>query len=113
MNIVALQADHNTVAYEKEMWTFIRSQRGAPLLVYDGFLYRNERRINKKTYWLCIRYKSSRCNGRMILNGNTIVKETEHTHATDNRSNDVNLELKSLLDDDIEDWMRSPLGAAK
>ncbi|XP_058130350.1 modifier of mdg4-like isoform X11 [Anopheles coustani] len=62
---------------------FIRSQRGAPLLVKDSFIYRCERTRGNRSYWLCVRYKSHKCTGRIICQGNAVLKQTGHTHQID------------------------------
>lgn len=97
------------------VWAFIRSQRGAPLVVHSDFVYRCERKIVQRTYWLCIRYKSHKCNARLILNGNVIHKATNHNHPVDERANDQhrNLEYKSLDDDDVEEWIKGNKSASK
>lgn len=63
--------------------SFVRSQRGAPLLTMQGFIYRCERNVGDRSYWLCIRYKKVHCNGRLILQGNEIVKRRSHNHDPD------------------------------
>lgn len=63
-----------------EMMSFMRSQRGAPFLVQAGFIYRCERHNGQRTYWLCTKYKTVKCNGRLICQGNDIVKATSHNH---------------------------------
>ncbi|XP_035777038.1 modifier of mdg4-like isoform X20 [Anopheles albimanus] len=63
----------------------IRSQRGAPLLMRDGFIYRCERQREIRTYWLCIRYKTLHCKGRLICDGNEVLKETIHCHPREHR----------------------------
>ena len=42
---------------------FIYSQRGRPLIVVDGYLYRK----NRGAYWRCIRCTKYRCKSRLIL----------------------------------------------
>lgn len=42
---------------------FIYSQRGRPLIVVDGYLYRK----NRAAYWRCIRCTKYRCKSRLIL----------------------------------------------
>lgn len=98
----ALTAD----ARNQVIWSFLRSQRGAPLILHSGFVYRCERQINRRTYWLCIRYKGHKCNARLILSGNNVNKATDHNHAPDERANESNVELKSLEDDDMPEWIR-------
>lgn len=88
------------------IWSFIRSQRGAPLIVHDGFVYRCERKIESRTYWLCIRYKGHKCNARLILTGNRVHKATDHNHMKDDRSNETEIELKDLNDADVETWLK-------
>lgn len=42
---------------------YILSQRGRPLIVVDGFLYRK----NRGAYWRCIRCTKFKCKSRLIL----------------------------------------------
>lgn len=85
----------------------MRSQRNAPLIIFDGFVYRCERKIRKKTYWLCICYKSHKCTARLIINGNDLLKKTSHKHTNDTRPLSTNLiESKNLEDDDVDDWIK-------
>lgn len=106
LNYAAFRADNRSEIDSTTSWSFIRSQRGAPLIMHSGFVYRCERKINSRTYWLCIRYKGQKCNARLILNGNVINKATEHNHPVDERSNESNVELKNLEDFDVEEWIK-------
>lgn len=101
----AFDAD-DRLEQKKSSWPFIRSQRGAPLIVRMNYVYRCERRIGPKTYWLCIRYKGHKCNARLILTGNKMCKETEHNHESDHRSSEEEYDFKNLEDDDIDEWMK-------
>ena len=93
---------------DKDLWNFLPSQRGAPLLIHSNYLYRCERKINNRLYWLCINYKKSKCNARVILEGNVLCKSTEHNHLADSRSNDVSkIRSKNLEDDDVDEWLKS------
>lgn len=98
----AISADANTHL----IWSFMRSQRGAPLILHSGFVYRCERQISSRTYWLCIRYKGHKCNARLILSGNNVAKATSHNHAPDERANEANVELKNLEDSDVPQWIK-------
>lgn len=49
-----------------ENMDFIYSQRGRPLIVVDGYLYRK----NRGAYWRCIRCTKYRCKSRLILRPN-------------------------------------------
>lgn len=90
-----------STAPEASYLAFIRSQRGAPLLSREGFVYRCERHIGPRSYWLCIRYKNFKCGGRLICHGNTVVKDTPHNHHQDwQRIQKSQVELKSLADPD-------------
>lgn len=102
LNNAALTAD----AHNQVIRSFVRSQRAAPLILHSGFVYRCERQIGKRTYWLCIRYKGHKCNARLILNGNSVIKATEHNHGIDDRANETNIELKNLDDADVPDWIK-------
>lgn len=70
-------------------------------------MYRCERKVNKRFYWLCIGYKKSKCTARIILEGNALCKITAHNHQTDNRAIKEKIELKNLEDHDIDNWMKT------
>lgn len=106
LNYAAFKAENRLQIDNVVVWAFIRSQRGAPLLLQSGFVYRCERKINSRTYWLCIRYKGLKCNARLILNGNQLYKSTEHNHAVDERATESNVELKNLEGDDVDEWLK-------
>lgn len=91
---------------------FIRSQRGAPLLVNAGFVYRCERKSATRTYWLCVGYKRFKCNARIICEGNRHVKRTTHySHMaeTDRLEKASQLEYHRLDGDDRDVFLNSVL----
>ncbi|XP_055616853.1 modifier of mdg4-like isoform X20 [Toxorhynchites rutilus septentrionalis] len=90
--------------------TFIRSQRGAPLLTLDSFIYRCERVRKTRSYWLCIRYKSSKCNGRVICQGNSVIKRTTHCHMNDQRriASSI-LEQTDLSAINLDEWYKQTM----
>ncbi|XP_058451139.1 modifier of mdg4-like isoform X19 [Malaya genurostris] len=93
---------------------FIRSQRGAPLLALDSYVYRCERVRKTRSYWLCIRYKSSKCNGRVICHGNDIIKRTSHCHANDQRRISASvLEPTDLANTDLDEWCKQTVVHSK
>lgn len=104
--ILELAELRNAATSAEARWSFLRSQRGAPLILHCGFVYRCERQISRRTYWLCIRYKGHKCNSRLILSGNNIIKETSHNHLSDERSNELNIEFKNLDDQDVPEWIK-------
>lgn len=56
---------------------YIFSQRGHPLLIVEGFLYRK----NRGSYWRCIRCTKYKCRSRLILKRNEPpITIEEHTH---------------------------------
>lgn len=56
---------------------YIFSQRGHPLLIVDGFLYRK----NRGSYWRCIRCTKYKCRSRLILKRNEPpITIEDHTH---------------------------------
>uniref|UniRef100_A0A182HJU4 BEN domain-containing protein n=1 Tax=Anopheles arabiensis TaxID=7173 RepID=A0A182HJU4_ANOAR len=83
-------------------------QRGLPLLVKNKFIYRCERTRNHRSYWLCTRYKTHKCTGRIICQNNTVLKETEHCHMDDSRRlHHSELKLVDMSQIDIECWVKS------
>ncbi|XP_037029108.1 modifier of mdg4 isoform X16 [Bradysia coprophila] len=95
-----LSLEHNT-------YPFVRSQRGGPLLCNDGYIFRLERLLEHRTYWLCIGYKKYKCSGRIILYGNRMMKCTLHNHTRDDeRITNSIVEYKDLNMDDVRDFMK-------
>ncbi|XP_023036499.1 modifier of mdg4 isoform X8 [Drosophila willistoni] len=48
--------------------TFNRGQRGSKLLAFNGYNYVRNRRSNLKTYWICSKKGSTKCNARVVTN---------------------------------------------
>lgn len=62
-----------------EPLTFLRSQRGRPILVYNNYRHRKERELSgNKEYWRCMLDK---CKGRLVICNGYIVKYKQHTHS--------------------------------
>lgn len=97
------------VAGEKsKMLAFIRSQRGAPFLIESGHVYRCERHNEQRTYWLCTKYKTVKCGGRLICQGNDIVKYTPHTHDGDPaRSSRTVVEYRDMNSPNVDYFLRA------
>lgn len=56
---------------------FTKSQRGHPILEYNGYRFRKERQLaNGKEYWRCLRVK---CKARIILERDVILKYSDHS----------------------------------
>lgn len=93
---------------KSEMLSFMRSQRGAPFLVHAGFIYRCERFNGQRTYWLCTKYKTVKCNGRLICQANEIVKSTQHSHERDlARMDRTVIEYHNMTDPNVEEFLSS------
>lgn len=59
--------------------TFLRSQRGKPILLYNNYRHRKERELSgNKEYWRCMLEK---CKGRLVICNGFIVKSKDHTHS--------------------------------
>lgn len=104
----SLEFNKHIVGDMKGFLSFIRSQRGAPLLTQHGFVYRCERHSGERSYWLCIRYKNLHCGGRLICQGNDVVKFTDHNHGQDwTRIDRTVIEYKSLTHPYIDEFLNS------
>lgn len=102
------KSNHQDVAESGGLLSFIRSQRGAPLLTRYGYVYRCERHTGERSYWLCIQYKTLHCGGRLICQGNNIVKYTDHIHDQDwSRIDRTVIEYKSLTHPHIDEFLTS------
>ncbi|XP_030374914.1 modifier of mdg4-like isoform X6 [Scaptodrosophila lebanonensis] len=68
--------------------SFTRGQRGSKLLFFDGHNYVRNRRSGLKTYWICSKKGSTKCNARVVtnvINGvQKIVLESCHHNHTPN-----------------------------
>lgn len=103
-----VKLQNNYPVQKERLLSFIRSQRGAPLLARFGFLYRCERHTGERSYWLCIRYKNLKCGGRLICQGNDVVKYRSHNHAEDwNRIANSIVEYRNLASPEINDFLNS------
>lgn len=102
------EQENRKPTYRPKMLAFIRSQRGSPYLVQSGFVYRSERRSCLRTYWLCVQYKTHKCVGRLICQGNDVVKFTPHNHERDeSRANYIDVvEYRDLTDPVNEDFLK-------
>ncbi|XP_026845078.1 modifier of mdg4 isoform X8 [Drosophila persimilis] len=80
--------------------TFIRGQRGCKLLAFNGHNYVRNRRSNLKTYWICSKKGSTKCNARVVTNVvdgvHKIVLESCH-HTCQNMERKKRLSLTSPL----------------
>ncbi|KAH8359345.1 hypothetical protein KR093_006113 [Drosophila rubida] len=48
--------------------TFVKGQRGCKLLAFNGHNYVRNRRGGLKTYWICSKKGSTKCNARVVTN---------------------------------------------
>ncbi|KAM4794914.1 FLYWCH-type zinc finger-containing protein 1 [Rhinophrynus dorsalis] len=73
-----------STAHRQMPLEFIRSNKGAKLLVVDGCTFRQEKIINGKCIWKCTEYSSGRCGSRCHTKDGVICKEpSEHNHVPD------------------------------
>jgi hypothetical protein len=62
---------------------FVTSERGNPMLLYNGFIYKKEKTIGEKTIWKCADYNKNRCPGRVHTMQEEMVRSTSHLHIPD------------------------------
>lgn len=73
---------------------FIYSQRGRPLIVIDGYLYRK----NRGAYWRCIRCTKYRCKSRLILRPDRDpVCIEKHSHGPEKEKIDWGRKVRSSI----------------
>lgn len=90
---------------------FIRSQRGAAMLVQNGYIYRCQQFSNPRSYWICINHDKSsqheKCLARIVYKYNELVRSSSHTHGPHwKRLQNQSFEFKNLEDDDREDFLK-------
>jgi hypothetical protein len=59
--------------------TTLVSNKGHPLLVKDGFIYKINKQTSPKIYWIC-KAKNCRAHVHTDLNNNLLVVSGEHNH---------------------------------
>jgi hypothetical protein len=45
---------------------FISSQKGHPLLLHEGYVFRKEKETPQKIIWQCVEYKKNKCRGKFF-----------------------------------------------
>ncbi|KAH8264249.1 hypothetical protein KR038_005192 [Drosophila bunnanda] len=55
-------------AIRHSLLTFTTGQRGCKLLAFNGHNYVRNRRSGLKTYWICSKKGSTKCNARVVTN---------------------------------------------
>ena len=71
---------------------FIKTGRGGRKLLYNGFTYVVDKKVNGTTYWRCEKRKV--CKGRIITTNDTRPeRSSDHSHPPDSAHNRV---LKAL-----------------
>ncbi|XP_037029109.1 modifier of mdg4 isoform X17 [Bradysia coprophila] len=95
------------LSLEPSTYPFMRSPRGGPLLCNDGYIFRLQRLLEHRSYWLCIGYKKYKCGGRIVLYGNRMMKCTHHNHMRDHeRITKSVIEYKDLTMDDVNEFLK-------
>uniref|UniRef100_A0A158P4X1 FLYWCH-type domain-containing protein n=1 Tax=Tetranychus urticae TaxID=32264 RepID=A0A158P4X1_TETUR len=61
-------------------YKFIKSSRGAKLLVFHNYVYRKRNRYGNSTYWTCI---VNGCKGKVTMEDDLIVNQIDHCHEPD------------------------------
>lgn len=75
------------------MASYAKSQKGADLLQFKGYLYSREKLINNKIIWKCTENKIHECRGRCHTIDGSLVKITEHNHVADS----TRIEVKHVI----------------
>lgn len=92
-----------------ENMDFIYSQRGRPLIVVDGYLYRK----NRGAYWRCIRCTKHKCKSRLILRPDRDpVCIEKHSHGPEKEKIEWGRKIRSsalfeTVEDDIQSDIKS------
>ncbi|XP_060650270.1 modifier of mdg4-like isoform X3 [Drosophila nasuta] len=92
--------------------TFVKGQRGCKLLAFNGHNYVRNRRGGLKTYWICSKKGSTKCNARVVTNViegvHKIVLESCH-HTCLNSDRKKRLSVVSPL---VKTGLKPPKGLA-
>lgn len=70
----------------ESLLSFTMGQRGCTLLVFKGYNYVRNRRSGLKTYWICAKKGSTKCNARVVTDvvdgvQKIVLESCRHNHA--------------------------------
>jgi hypothetical protein len=81
---------------------YIKSKRGKLMLIYQNFIYKEDKNLNGKTYWSCNSKYETSCKSRVVLEGNQVKNQPkEHNHLPNQIQNEkykVTNELKKEIE---------------
>ncbi|XP_069686648.1 modifier of mdg4-like isoform X5 [Periplaneta americana] len=61
---------------------FIESAKGNLLLTHNGYIYRMNRQVGDRRFWICSEYKKDGCRGRCVTLGGELSKDaSRHNHS--------------------------------
>jgi hypothetical protein len=65
---------------------FISCQKGHPLLLHEGYVFRKEKETPEKIIWQCVEYKKNKCKVKLFslytLLGDVIVESIKDARST-------------------------------
>ena len=69
---------------EQEKPCFAESQKGKELLIFDGFVYRMDRKGQERSSWHCTAPRNRHCLGRvrLLMSDNLVTVVTDHNRTT-------------------------------
>ena len=71
---------------------FTKGHRGSVTVIFNGFRYCKDKKYNSCTYMKCVKHRSDKCSGRLVLDAaNNVSKYTEHTCTKDPAELNVHL----------------------
>ncbi|XP_067618568.1 uncharacterized protein pre-mod(mdg4)-I [Eurosta solidaginis] len=70
----------------ESLLSFVIGQRGCTLLAFQGYNYVKNRRSGVKTYWICAKKGSTKCNARLVTDvvdgvEQIVLESYRHNHA--------------------------------
>lgn len=74
------------MSVRESLLSFTLGQRGCTLLVFKGYNYVRNRRSGLKTYWICAKKGSTKCNARVVTDvvdgvQKIVLESCRHNHA--------------------------------
>ncbi|XP_050326637.1 modifier of mdg4-like isoform X12 [Bactrocera neohumeralis] len=80
------QDEPRDMGVSESLLSFTLGQRGCTLLVFKGYNYVRNRRSGLKTYWICAKKGSTKCNARVVtdvIDGvqKIVLESCRHNHA--------------------------------
>ncbi|XP_005337830.2 FLYWCH-type zinc finger-containing protein 1 isoform X1 [Ictidomys tridecemlineatus] len=87
---------------------FLRTPFGGRLLVYESFLYKQEKAVGDKVYWKCRQHAGLGCRGRAVTRGLRATVMRDHCHPPDKEALEARRQREKLPSPALPEGLGDP-----